>query len=855
MNSYSALSGQAASADPKLLRLELAGRSLSVERMLIELWRECFRPDEQLSLVAVGGFGRAELYPHSDVDVLILLAHAPAAELRARIEQFLAMCWSLKVELASSVRTVEESLSFALEDLSFITSLLDLRLLVGEAKLVARLQGSLSRDQVWSSADFFAAKVQEQRSRHQRYADTAYNLEPNLKEGPGGLRDLHTIRWVAQRHFGVSHWPELEACGFLEAGETAELEGAERVLSQLRFELHSLLGRREDRLLFDHQIRLAEKLGFVDRHAGDRAVEQLMQRYFRAVRQVQRMNEMLLARFAQTVLQVQNATDALELDEHFTLRAGLLELREQRETLSSECVFAAFVHFQARAEIMGLSAALHRQIGQFLRTHAANPPPAALFAPALLDILAAPERVAETLAQLARTGVLAWLLPAFERVTGRMQYDLFHAYTVDQHTLFVLAKLEESRSADSAAELPLPVEVWQRIRKPELLFLAALFHDIAKGRGGDHSELGAHDARAFCLALGLAANQAELVAWLVEQHLMMSTTAQKRDIQDPEVVRKFAAQVSDRERLDHLYLLTVADIRGTNPKLWNGWKARLLGDLYSACRYVLRRGLEHPVHASERARATREATMELLAGGGAGRAQVQRLWLDFPESCFLRYSADELRFQSQAVLASARMGSAPIVAIRPISGRGAFELFVRVADRDGLFATIAGVLDRLEMSVLGARIATSGLAFSHNTFQLQDLRPDITTPRGRALDVQMALQLALQENPLKPRVTRRAVSRQQRHFQFAASLEFVADPEHARTTVALVCADRPGLLARVALVFHDLALQVHSARIATFGERVEDFFQLSNAAGCALDGPQCVALELALRESLQPESP
>jgi [protein-PII] uridylyltransferase len=840
------------------VRHELLGRALSVEQLLIATWRECFAPSDKVALLAVGGFGRAELFLHSDVDLLILTPAQLSTELAAQITHFEALSWQLKLDLAISVRSVAAAMSFAAEDVSFMSSLLDLRLLCGGQNLADALLDLLQRKAIWAPQDFFAAKFAEQAQRHQRFADTAYNNEPNLKDGPGGLRDLHTIRWVAQRMFAPPHagqgavrsgWALLEQNHFISSSERQGLEAAEALLSTFRQALHECSKRKEERLLFDHQITLAQRFGYVDIDLSNRAVEQLMQRYFRAVGSVIRLNTMLLARFAQRFLTQEKSAET-NLGEGLVLRHGLLDLALPDTRLTLAFALRVLARWQQIPEAAGVGANFLKALGELLIVANAESDESEALG-AFLQLLDAPERVAEALAIAATHGLLGRILPAFERVTGRMQYDLFHAYTVDQHTLFVLAKLAALRVASSDNELALAVDVWARIHKPRLLFLAALFHDIAKGRGGDHSTLGADEVRAFALRCGMADNETDLVAWLVSEHLTMSTTAQKRDLQDPAVVRQFALMVADRERLDHLYLLTVADIRGTNPKLWNGWKARLLEDLYVSTRFLLRRGLELPVHANERATARRAEALELLRGEGAGYAQVQSVWQDFPELAFLRHSPDELRFQTQAILAAQRFHEADVIMLRPIPGAAALELFVRVPDRSGIFASITAVLDRLSMSVVGARIGLSQSGLTHDTFQLHDLRTDNpVTPRERAAEVQMALKLALQETLLRPRISKRVATRQQRHFQFPAQIEFSTANDQSHTVLALTCPDRFGLLANVSLSFFEHGLRVHSARIATFGERVEDFFSISNAQQQALSDVEQAALAASIREKL-----
>ena len=858
------------------IKHELLARALSVEAMLLAVWRKHFNNNLAVELVAVGGFGRAALFPKSDVDVLVLASNQQEAGLSAAIAEFFAECWSLQIELATSTHTPDSAALFAEEDLSFMTSLLDHRLLAGKGQLLKKLLTRLKPAKVFNSVDFFAAKVAEQRARHERFADTGYNLEPNVKDGPGGLRDLHTITWVLQRHFGVRHWAEIAATGFIDESVRQRLEAVELELSRYRFALHSLSQRREERLLFDHQISMAAQFGYQDNGPTDRAVEQLMQRYFRAVREVQRLSELLLKRLADLLFGAPQAqADALVINADFVLVRGQIERNPKAQmlpALDAAGALRALAAFQQCESAEGLGGQLLSAISELVQRIGNQPPAPLEYADEFLALFSAPQRVAKALAHAAQTGLLGALMPVFARVTGRMQYDLFHAFTVDQHTLFVLEKLESLREAGAQERHPLAHEVFSRIRKPALLFFAALFHDIAKGRGGDHSELGSHDAREFLSALALPGSEVELVAWLVEQHLTMSTTAQKRDIQDPAVVRLFAVLVSERERLDHLYLLTCADIMGTNPKLWNGWKAKLLADLYGSTRFVLRRGLENPVHAAERLQAARASAMELLVGEGAGRAQVNQVWASFPERAILRQTPDEARFQTQAVLAHQRANDELVLAIRPMPGTdmGSFELFVRVPDRLGIFAMITSTLDKLGMSVLGARIYSTPSGLTHDVFQLLDSQTDSAqSARARALDLQMQLRLALTQAEYRPKVSKRAATRQQKHFRFPAQVEITdyedlaaaagthqlpsveSNTEQKLQTLTILCPDSFGLLARAAITLFEHKIRVHSARIATFGERVEDFFQISEAFGEPLSKARCEALTTDLKLRLE----
>ncbi len=825
-----------------------ARRRLAVDAVCRSAWQVIAGSPPGLALVATGGYGRGELYPHSDIDLLVF-GDLPAQEAaRASLERFFAALWDIGLAPGHAVRSPDYCRQCATEDLTVATSLLDARLLAGEDRM-GEIDAVLRAPEVWPAAAFFVAKRDELRQRHARYDDTAYNLEPNLKDGPGGLRDLHTLGWMAQRLFGARRLGELRPLGLLGDDESETLAREHRVLARLRFGLHLVAGRREERLLFEYQKSLAERFGLRDVHRENLAVEQLMQSYFRSAAMVMRLSERLLQRFEESLGGEQ---EVVMLDERFALAGGYLRLRDtgllQREPAA---VFGLFQHWQRLADCRGLHSATARALGEALpRIEPYDAWPLDQRRE-FLALLKHPQ-AAEALARMAQLGVLARYLPAFGRVSGRMQYDLFHVYTVDQHTLAVLANIASFRDEASKQRFSLAFEIWPRLRKPELLLLAGLFHDIAKGRGGDHSVLGADDALAFCSAHGLSTADSELVAWLVLHHLDMSVTAQRQDIADPDVIRRFATLVGERERLDYLYLLTVADIAGTSPKLWNAWKDRLIADLYGATRYALRRGLEHRMHAEERIREARDEAREILHAEGMGDAAIDRVWSEFPDESFLRYRPQQLAWQTRGI-ADARPGQTTVL-VRPHHRPGALEVFVHAPDRDGLFAAAAATLDRLGLNVVEARVVTSTRDMSLDTFQVLDAGTEFVSPQRRAATVAEVMSQTLSRDLRKVVPVRRAMPRQLRHFRVATRVEF-GENAAGRTELSLICTDRPGLLALVSSVFRSQRLRVIDARIATFGERVEDFFQLTDEADRPLGADAQDALRQALTQALDPPEP
>lgn len=825
----------------------IAARAQTADVLVRDAWSRCIAADAPLALFAVGGYGRGELFPQSDLDLLVL-AEAEAQDVHHdALARLFALLWDAGLPVGHAVRSLAQCTQAAAADITVLTALLEARPLQAAAAAVAGLRDAVAPQRVWPPRDYFIAKREEQRARHARFGDTSDNLEPNLKEGPGGLRDVQTLCWMALRVLAAGDLQQLIALGQLGADEFATLERERRALSRLRFGLHLVAGKREERLRFDHQKTLAARLGHVD-DADNLAVEQMMQGFYRSAALVLRINERLLQRFEE---QLEGEAVPEALGGGFELRRGYLHAAQATWPRGIADVFALFAIWAARPGIRGLHSQTARALAEALPQlpdyRSADAAQRAQF----IALLRGPQPVA-TLTRMARLGVLGRWLPAFARVSGRMQFDLFHVYTVDQHTLAVLHNVAGFASAVADERFAIAHEVWPRLRKPELLLLAALFHDIAKGRGGDHSELGAVDSREFCLAHGLSEGGTALVEWLVRKHLLMSITAQKQDISDPDVIHRFALQVADRERLDLLYLLTCADIAGTSPKLWNAWKDRLLGDLYTATRLALRRGLEHPVAAAERSAETRDAATAVLHAAGIDAAQIETLFAAMPAESFLRGRADQIAWQA-AVLRGDRVAGAHVAARALGAQAGALEVFVHSPDRDGLFAAIVATLDRLGLAIQQARLLDGPAGDVFDSFE-------VLPADGRQLvaagDVERRIASALASADLdmvKP--ARRAQPRHLRHFRIAPQIAFDTAAERGRTTLSLVSTDRPGLLADVTRVLRAQRLRVHDARIATFGERAEDVFQITDERDQSLDPQQLHALRDALLACLEGESP
>ncbi|WP_081677688.1 [protein-PII] uridylyltransferase [Novilysobacter defluvii] len=827
----------------------LAERAAEVDSLVQGAWQRAIPPDADLALFAVGGYGRGELFPYSDIDLLVLAEPEASQRHAESLARFFALLWDSGLPVGHAVRSLQQCTEAAADDLTVLTSLLEARPLAANEHERRELQAAASPRLAWPPREFFQAKRQELLDRHERFDDTADNLEPHLKEGPGGLRDVQTLNWMSLRIIGTADLESLVAFGQLGADEMETLERERRALAHLRYGLHLVAGRREERLRFDYQKPLAARLGFEDK-GGTLAVEQMMQGFYRNASLVRRIGERLLQRFEE---QLEGEAEPEPLDALFELRRGYLAARDPEWPRSPAEVLALFATWAGRGELKGLHSHTARALAEALP----QVPDYASADPGLrerfMELLRGPQPV-RSLTRMARLGVLGRWIPAFQRVTGRMQFDLFHVYTVDQHTLAVLRNIASFGRAEPDPRFAMAHQVWPRLRKPELLLLAGLFHDIGKGRGGDHSELGAAEARDFCSAMGLGEPDTALVEWLVLRHLLMSMTAQKQDIADPEVIHRFATEVTDRERLDHLYLLTCADIAGTSPKLWNAWKDRLLADLYTATRLALRRGLENPIAAGERADETRAAVTALLRERGLGDDEIGPLLARTPQVGFQRGRPDQLAWQAAALQGLA--DGATRVAVRQVSAQpGAMEVFVHGPDRDGLFAAIVATLDRCGLAIQQARALDGPGRTVFDTFEVVPIDPARTPPGPAEVEARLARVLGGPLEQVRP--ARRALPRHLRHFRIAPRIGF-DEAAAGRTLLSLVTNDRPGLLADVADVLRQQGLRVHDARIATFGERAEDVFQITATDDQGRDRPldeqQREALSNALLACLEGEN-
>ncbi len=803
----------------KLLR----GLRQSVDAVLTQAWNEAGLPPES-ALVGVGGYGRGELFPYSDVDVLILLHKAPDEETRRRLEEFVQMLWDLGLEIGSSIRTVDECLTESKADITVQTSLLEARLVTGNGALFEQLQRAY--DVAMDPQAFFHAKISEMRQRHAKYEDTAFSLEPNCKESPGGLRDLQVILWIARAAGFANSWRTLATRDLITQTEARQLMEKERAFKDIRVRLHLHAGRREDRLVFDVQTAIAESLGMETTGDGvhmRRASEYLMQRYYWAAKTVVQLNTILVQNIEAMLFPPDDQSQPI--NERFNEVNGFIDISADDVFVRTpSAILEIFVLMTERPALKGITARTTRALWHERHLIDAgfrqDPVNRAYF----LRILQAPAGIIHALRRMNELSVLGRYLPNFRKIVGQMQHDLFHVYTVDQHILMVVRNMRRFTMAEHAHEYPFCSQLMANYPQHWLLYVAALFHDIAKGRGGDHSKLGVADVVQFCQDHGMGAEETELVSFLVEQHLLMSQVAQKQDMSDPDVIENFAKTVKDERHLTGLYLLTVCDIRGTSPKVWNAWKAKLLEDLYK----VTLRVLGGEPHSTDRELKNRQqealATLRLY---GLPPQAHEPLWQQLDMAYFLRHDASDIAWQTRALYD--RMNSdKPVVKCRlaPI-GEG-LQIAVYIRDQPDLFARICGYFDRKNFSILDAKIHTTKHGYALDTFLVTE-QSFAKSYRDIISLIEHELCDLLQSNePLQPPVRGR-LSRLSRTFPVQPTVDLRPDERGQYYLLSVSANDRTGLLYSIANVLAKYRVNLHTAKVMTLGERVEDVFIVDGA--------------------------
>ncbi|MCG6201501.1 [protein-PII] uridylyltransferase [Psychromonas antarctica] len=825
----------------------VACRALYIDQLLTRLWAHFgLHKSEELTLIAVGGYGRGELHPKSDIDILILYQKNISSDEERNISALITLLWDLKLDIGNSVRSLHDCIEQGNADITVATSMIEARYISGHKETFKKLLDLVESKIFWPSDQFFMVKREEQLTRHRQCRGDGYSLEPDLKNGSGGLRDIQTIAWVSKRHFGANSLLDLTSYDYITQAEYQELVDCQKQLWTIRFALHTVTNRPDNRLLFDFQSEVALLLGYSGQ--GNQAVEQMMKAFYQTVHRVKELNEMLLQYFDEAILG-NIAKNITAIDRHFQLRDDMIELKTPSLfSEEPEAILELFLHIAEDARIKGIYSATLRELREARRglTHWLENIPECrdLF----LTIVKHPRGMGLPFTLMHEYGVLSAYIPQWSRIVGQMQFDLFHAYTVDEHT----HKLTENiyNFPNTKKEHPLAHDIYRYLEKTELLFLAAIFHDIAKGQKGDHSTLGAVDALTFCELHGLSRYECNFVAWLVKHHLVMSVTAQRRDISDPRVIIEFARLVRDEKHLNFLYCLTVADICATNEEAWNSWKGTLLRDLYYGTLKMLRRGLENPPDIRDRIRDRQRKALAVLKTQGLSEQQVKPLWKRFKLNYFFRYNSAQIAWHTLNMLKHDDH-SRPMILISDQNERGATEIFVYHKEMPVLFSSVVTEIDNKKLSVHDAKILSSRDDFSLSTFTVLEQDGEHIDP-DKIQRLKQAIEMALL-SPEKVNTQQTRLPRVKRQFKFEAEVTFLPT-RRKRTQIEVVAFDAPGILANIGEVFRCSGVMLDTAKITTIGERAEDLFIVSTVEGNALTEQQEANLKANLMRELSPEN-
>lgn len=810
-------------AHPQPQRLLRAHAKL-IDRYLQLVWKQAGMP-EAAAFVAVGGYGRMELFPKSDIDLLILLPQQPDIELQQRLQTLVGVLWDIGLEIGHSIRTVGDCMAES-SDVTVQTNLLEARHIIGSRSLFLEMRKSLAEH--LSRRAFFLAKTQEQEHRHTRFIDTDFNLEPNLKESPGGLRDLQTVLWISRAcGFGTT-WHELAKAELITPAEARAIAHHEALLQTLRIRLHYLAKRREDRLIFDYQTALAEQM-HIHASASHRASEHLMQQYYRTKQAVLQLNSVLLQNMRARIFP--EAGVIRPINERFIARDQFLEARdEELFNQQPSSILESFLLMEQHPDLTGFSASTLRALWRGRKNIDAAFRKDAHNRELFMQVFRQPQGLTHALRRMNQHGILERYIPAFGKVVGQMQHDLFHVYTVDEHILMVIRNLRRFTLAKYEHENPLCSKLIKDFARPEVLYIAGLFHDIAKGRGGDHSKLGRGDATRFCKQHGLTNEDTRLVVWLVEHHLTMSATAQKQDLTDQDVIAAFTAQVKNDRYLTALYLLTVADIRGTSAKVWNAWKGKLLEDLFNATRRFMVGG-----KIADQIGEIRQRSRETLSLYAIAPEAYELLWAQLDAEYFLRHDAHEIAWHTRQ-LAHRVNTDVPIVKARLSRIGEGMQVMVYSPDKPYLFVHICSFFERMNYNIMEAKIHTTQHGYALDSFLVMDASNNKTEYRDvmNFIEYELALVLKDTETPPAPHIGR--ISRQLKHFPMQAEVTIKQD-EKGNHVLSLIAGDRPGLLARIAYFLAQHHIELHRAKVNTLGARAEDTFWIS---ADKLDNPQHV---------------
>ena len=808
----------------------LGARAMVMDRVLSALWNEAGLNDQSLGLFAVGGYGRGELHPFSDIDILILGEQSAIESSTDALTTFTTRLWDFNLDIGHAVRSFEDCKTLARVDITIATSLIESRPISAKIEMLRDLESLAFDDSSWSTEAFYQAKVSEQNERYAKHDDSDNRLEPDIKNAPGGLRDLHTIIWVVRKHFRTTRLITLVDEGLLTQNEFRLLDEAEQFLKRTRFALHMAAGRSQNRLLFDLQATVADMMGFQLEDTKQR-IEAFMKQVYRMTLRIGEFNDMLLQNFEETVLRDPSDAVVTEINSRWQIRNQHLELIHPNGfERHPSALLEAFVLLAQNPELKGLRASTTRQmytarhlIDDAFRNDLVN-------ISYFMELMRYPEKLPEVLRRMRYYGILSRYIPEFGPIMGLMQHDLFHIYTVDAHTLQLIRNITRFYTGVVEKDYPIVTRLTQRLPKIELLYLAALFHDIAKGRGGDHSELGAVDAYNFCKHHRLSEYDARLVSWLVNNHLLMSMTAQRKDISDPDELKAFAEIVGDQRRLDYLLCLTVADITATNPELWTSWRATLLRQLYHGTTDFLTRGLDSLPGRAAYIEETKNDALALVRP--SIRSHAKAFWDQWSQEYFVSHSSDELAWHLETLI-EANEGETVIAlaANQTLTDIGSTQVLVSTPNRVHLFADLTACFSDLGLSVLDAKLHTSDAGRSIDIFIVQH---DATCQPVTDSEDQERLLRGLEQAALGQYIENagtRRTPRAHKYFNLPANVSIRPDLEGKRTLIELIAPDRAGLLTTVGRVFAEFGLDLSTAKIATLGERVEDVFYVTDSRG------------------------
>jgi [protein-PII] uridylyltransferase len=828
-------------------------RSQFIDHLLQRLWNYYQIPKQitslfkknRIALIAVGGYGRTELHPLSDIDILILSDHPLTKDLEKQIGDFVRLLWDLHLDIGHSVRTLKTCLEEAKNDITIMTNLIESRMISGCNLLLKKLQKKIFNKELWPSPAFFKAKIQEQQVRHQQYHSTTYNLEPDLKNSPGGLRDMQIIQWIAIRHFGGEFLQKIANFNYLTPEDIEEFKTCRRFLWKLRFALHCVITRYDNRLLFDRQLSIAKMLGYEGK--GNVPVEKMMHDYYRVAHNITELNQMLLQLFDETILELHPQNTPYDIDEHFQVREKLIDVKDNNIFKKDPVmIMQLFYTILLNPQITGLYSNTIRQLRSARRTLPTllceNARARALF----ISIIKHPNAIKKAILPMHQYGILATYIPGWKHISGMMQFDLFHAYTVDEHTIRLLLELDNLKTESGKQKHPNSSKVFAKLPKPELLIIAGLFHDIGKGRHGDHSDIGSLLVQEFCQLHQLESKDIDLIVWLVRYHLLMSVTAQSRDLQDPKVISEFIQLVKSKRRLQYLLCLTVADVCATNETLWNNWKQSLMRELYFSAEHLFDSGIHQIPEQRSIARKHKQEALATLIKQNYNEQSIKNIWQYYRVDYFLRYTTEQIIWHAQILLQHDL--NKTLVSINPNPYYGGTEVLIYAPDRPYLFATVCNTLSMHNLNIHDALIITNKKGFALDTFIVLDPNGQ-TVQKDRHQGLIKSLEKALKQ-PTYKGVTIKAPKQRLRSFLVPTQVNFLSAFNDRQTYMELIALDRPALLACVGEVFANLDLSLSSAKIATIGEHIEDLFILTDKNKQALSDDTCQKLRESITNAI-----